>query len=83
MRRLNESATFLSDVSVLSEEELEEVPLKTGPVQIDGKCLHLAEMFNESATWIDCDMSESDADSLPANDALEPRHQGVIRSFSY
>lgn len=95
MRRLNESASFLSDVSNLSEDddrgEPQEEPPQENLAQLygDGKCLYLAEMLNESATWIDCDISESDREEIeqPPPEVAPVHHvagrAAVARSFSY
>merc|ERR1711862_467240 len=78
MRRLNESASWLSDVSDPSDDEarndaMNDVALvqaadgsPTGQQPLpDARSLCLAEMLNESATWIDCDISESDHEREP------------------
>jgi len=96
MRRLNESASWLSDVSDLSDRCPQSTESRTAPEEgcpppmeagIDCGRVFLAEMINESATWIDADISESDRD--------EPMQQPftlmapiacracVGRSFSY
>lgn len=124
MRRLNESASWLSDVSDTSDDG--EKTLKVGPPDGAGgeeqeggaaqpesqpggggggeggglpdgvpnaRYLCLAEVMNESATWIDCDISDSDDERAPAAPQAEVRQgpliepvgyrQGVARSFSY
>merc|ERR1719313_1813801 len=59
MRRLNESASWLSDVSGVSDDEPPahvdgEAPEATNAaLPIDGRRLCLAEMLNESATFLD------------------------------
>jgi hypothetical protein len=56
MRRLNESASWLSDVSGLSDDEPapEQSPeATTAGLPIDTRRLCLAEMLNESATFLD------------------------------
>merc|ERR1712071_492036 len=60
MRRLNESASWLSDVSGVSDDE--PPPREESGREVDWRehRLCLAEMLNESATWLDCDISESD-----------------------
>lgn len=102
MRRLNESASFFSEVSNLSEDDVADPEPQRGAEDMahlygDGKCLYLAEMLNESATWIDCDISESDREdgSVSPNGGgghAQQQHPGppqvsaktaVARSFSY
>lgn len=87
MRRLNESASWLSDVSSVSEEgevELESQECEQPrPVQLfapGGRCVFLAEALNESATWIDCDISDSDDDERRG--AVEAGHGRPTRSYS-
>lgn len=108
MRRLNESASWLSDVSDTSEDEKdaatqqEAAAAAAAAAQPQGnglpgdvpnaRSLCLAELMNESATWIDCDISDSDQEkeAPPEEEVLrgpliEPcgYRQGVARSFSY
>jgi len=85
MRRLNESASWLSDVFGVSDDEPEPAKFAGAPPEmVDGRKLNLAEMLNESATWLDCDISESDAEE---NNAHAEQNiittKQVIRSFSY
>lgn len=86
MRRLNESASWLSDVSALhSEDELQDSSTGEGGPQkspyilpVGGKSLCLAEMLNESATWIECDISGSEDEDYPVeleNPATNDFHQ--------
>merc|ERR1712039_333352 len=103
MRQLNESASWLSNISEVRSDDNEalassdEEKLNHKFQQcIDGKNVCLADVLNESATWIDCDVicdSESDqggcaehaadVDSRPPAPPIEPVgwRQGVARSF--
>eukprot|EP00929_Paragymnodinium_shiwhaense_P095058 TRINITY_DN56011_c0_g1_i1.p1 TRINITY_DN56011_c0_g1~~TRINITY_DN56011_c0_g1_i1.p1 ORF type:complete len:633 (+),score=73.72 TRINITY_DN56011_c0_g1_i1:148-2046(+) len=98
MSRLNESASWLSDVSDKQSED--NATPSTGEntangrtMQLEGGCLYLAEMLNESATWIDADISESESDSAlqpPPRGEAPAQHQPaqadphvVQRSYSY
>merc|ERR1712012_344855 len=94
MRRLNESASWLSDVSDTSEDEKETVPppdtsddAQQGGNDLPGQVpnaryLCLAEVMNESATWIDCDISDSDQEErAPA--PPEERRGPVIEPCGY
>lgn len=77
MRRLNESASWLSDVSDGSaDEELSTTKPPELQAQQDGRSMCLAEMLNESATWIDCDVSESDREEEAVKDAFAERYPG-------
>lgn len=78
MRRLNESASWLSeDGSGGSEDEEgsgDEDRKQALPANVRQMfCLH--EMLNESATWIPCDVSESGEDESPS-----PRQEQDIYS---
>jgi len=109
MRRLNESASWLSDVSDgaasaasakrSGDEEAqeggdgdeEEAP-RPQPVT-EATRRYLAEALNESATWLDCDVSESEPEAPDPPESPGPppgpavlrvgHRQGVERSFSY
>lgn len=106
MHHLNESASWLSDVSddvpseassIVQGSAEAEVQEKPRPVTAEERrCL--AGTLNESATWIDCDVSDSDSEeeeevasrrspSPPAaqgpNVARVGDRQGVARSFSF
>lgn len=91
MRRLNESASWLSDLSGVSDDEVEASETRTPSAAAgDGGCLCLAEMLNESATWIDCDISGSDRDEhdkpgppAPFTPLAGVQAAGVSRSVSY
>lgn len=110
MRRLNESASWLPDVSGPSDDEDSpkatkknsgdtRTPLANGAKgtsqKVNAKYFYLAEMLNESATWIDCDFSESEkedtppppplpeADFLPSQPLWPPGHRPRMgRSYS-
>eukprot|EP00746_Dinoflagellata_sp_MGD_P010338 gnl/MRDRNA2_/MRDRNA2_121306_c0_seq1.p1 gnl/MRDRNA2_/MRDRNA2_121306_c0~~gnl/MRDRNA2_/MRDRNA2_121306_c0_seq1.p1 ORF type:complete len:401 (-),score=62.43 gnl/MRDRNA2_/MRDRNA2_121306_c0_seq1:141-1343(-) len=81
MRRLNESASWLSeDGSGGSEDEEcsgdEDDRKQALPANVRQMfCLH--EMLNESATWIPCDVSESGEDDSPN---ASPRHDQALES---
>jgi len=95
MRRLNESASWLSDVTVSDASDANE-SLNDQSVQMhsrDTRILYLADMLNESATWIDCDISDSDREDyrtehlviqpLPPGPMIPVRGMiGVGRSYS-
>mmetsp|Transcript_38350 Transcript_38350/g.81290 ORF Transcript_38350/g.81290 Transcript_38350/m.81290 type:complete len:110 (-) Transcript_38350:56-385(-) len=109
MNKLNESASWVSDVSdTRSESETklpdqrdeEEEEAKHAKIQLaEGECLRLGEMLNQSVTWIDVDLSDSEdeeekkrKEQQQAEEELAQRRllvdscgyrQGVARSFSY
>lgn len=104
MRRLNESASWLSDVSGLSDDEdmvkvappeaaALEGSQQPGAEPLNARCLCLAEMLNESATWIDCDISESEHDEHEyqnlrqgppePEEPIDWKAAAVARSYSY
>lgn len=76
MRRLNESASWLSNVSNIrsdidDDEEANGILKASGDDALnqklqqclDARHLCLAEVLNESATWIDCDIDGCDSES--------------------
>eukprot|EP00927_Polykrikos_kofoidii_P076712 TRINITY_DN73750_c0_g1_i1.p1 TRINITY_DN73750_c0_g1~~TRINITY_DN73750_c0_g1_i1.p1 ORF type:complete len:523 (-),score=57.37 TRINITY_DN73750_c0_g1_i1:474-2042(-) len=103
MRRLNESASWIS----MSDESEDEPSVDRGHARdnrgntgdasrqrpfVDARCVFLAEMLNESATWIDCDLSWSEIDEPPSPipphpgsplPAISVPHGRPIKSFSY
>lgn len=83
MRRLNQSASWLSDVSADEPSDVDgdgEEDHGTDPSEekqvpvpsIDGRNLCLAKLINQSVTWIDADLSDSDRE-----EGGSPNAQGV------
>lgn len=55
MQRLNESASWLSDVSISSDEDEEDEKRKAIYAEALQNPMCLAKAINESATWLDTD----------------------------
>jgi len=70
MRRLNESASWLSDVSGISDDEPCAEVEGEAPPPLDTRRLCLSEMLNESATFLD-ESESSEAESLKADEEVE------------
>merc|ERR1711918_121611 len=99
MRQLNESGSWFSEVSYQTDEASEpseQASREDGRQQPigDGRMLRLAEMFNESATWFDIDVSDSDPEEQQQLDennntplvglaAVAAAGTAPPRSFSY
>jgi len=97
MCRLNESASWLSDDGASASDvgsDAEGGTHEAKPAPPGGKApMCLYEMFNESATWIPCDVSQSDEDEPPRDlqppdnpyrPAVDTVDRGVpLRSFSF